>query len=317
MSNEVLGLDFNVRQFIYTAPENILFDERLTLNELKIYMIVRSFMDTTGVAYPSNKWIADKLKIETRSVIRCLKNLVLYKYIEKKIKKGQRFLVTVRAEMLDLISEEPVTESSGGGDTNVTWGGDTNVTQSINSNMIISNNISIGDLPSTNPPKTKVSMYKNDTSFMRFYSIYPRKEKPKDAWKAFRNIVGDNPELLEQVINDITMRIKEHTQWQEKQYIPYPATYLRSESWDGEIFNNKKENEKEKAKNQKAAVTRQEEQEKASEIRRQNDLEKIKSFAQDKIAFNNIKQNMRQKKSMPSMEFNNLFKSLKRESMYE
>ena len=53
------------RDFLYHVPGKVLFDTTLTPLDLKIYMIVRSFMDTTGKAtFASNKWIATKLNIE-------------------------------------------------------------------------------------------------------------------------------------------------------------------------------------------------------------------------------------------------------------
>jgi hypothetical protein len=81
------------------------------------------------------------------------------------------------------------------------------------------------------------AIYKNNPRFMRFYSEYPRKEKPRDAYKAFKSVVGNNDEMLEMIIADVRVRVSDHDQWQEKRYIPYPATYLRSGDYESEIFN--------------------------------------------------------------------------------
>jgi len=55
------------RDFVYNIPEKVLFDNSLTINDLKVYAIVRSFMDTTGTAFPSNNWIANKLIFKTNT----------------------------------------------------------------------------------------------------------------------------------------------------------------------------------------------------------------------------------------------------------
>src|SRR5690606_38324640 len=68
----------------------------------------------------------------------------------------------------------------------------------------------------------KVKDYEKDERFMRFYSEYPKKIDPKDAWKAFKSIVGNDDDLLEQIIQDIRNRKQNHSQWQDKKYIKYP-----------------------------------------------------------------------------------------------
>jgi len=83
---------------------------------------------------------------------------------------------------------------------------------------------------------TKPSSYKKDENFMRFYSCYPRKEKPADAWKAFKAL-KPNEELLSTIIQDVNLRVLQHTQWSDPKYIPLPATYIRSAAYEGEIFN--------------------------------------------------------------------------------
>ncbi len=87
------------RDFIYTCPSKVFNDHSLTLNELKIYMLIRSFMDTTGIAYPSNEWISDHLGINERNTCKNISKLVNKGYIERIIKNGQRFLRIKVAEL--------------------------------------------------------------------------------------------------------------------------------------------------------------------------------------------------------------------------
>ena len=106
----------------------------------------------------------------------------------------------------------------------------------------------------------KLSSYKKDERFMRFYSHYPKKEKPGDAWKAFKSLKPDD-ELLEIIIEDVKNRALKHTQWSDKQFVPLPATYLRAASYEGEIYNGeeaRKENKSQKAKESEERLKAQE-----------------------------------------------------------
>lgn len=112
------------RDFIYTIPSKVFNDASLTLIDFKIYMIIRSFMDTTGEAWPSNNWLAEKCQIERRSAIRSLDRLVNKGYIKKITKNDKRYLVINYSNC----PEELVTVESPPSDISVTPPSDPNVT---------------------------------------------------------------------------------------------------------------------------------------------------------------------------------------------
>lgn len=87
------------RDFIYTCPSKVFDDPTLTLNELKIYMMIRSFMDTTGSAYPSNAWLAARLTINKRNTINNINKLVNKGYLERIEENGQRYLTIPRVKI--------------------------------------------------------------------------------------------------------------------------------------------------------------------------------------------------------------------------
>jgi len=124
----------------------------------------------------------------------------------------------------------------------------------------------------------KVKDYEKDERFMRFYSEYPKKIDPKDAWKAFKSIVGNDDDLLEQIIQDIRNRKQNHSQWQDKKYIKYPAVYLRKGEYLGEIYNEAQEQAEKKQKAEEENQKRISEQEAASQrladMQRKNDIHK-------------------------------------------
>lgn len=125
------------RQFIYTCPEKVFNDSTLSINELKIYMIIRSFMDTTGDAYPSNNWIADKLQISRRKAIDNINRLVEKGYLERININGRRHLRIAIKPILEQTDDSlPVTQTSPPSDANVTPPSDANVTQLDQSNII-------------------------------------------------------------------------------------------------------------------------------------------------------------------------------------
>ena len=80
------------RDFLYTIPSKVMHDKTLSLNDIKVYMIVRSFMDTTGSCYASNNWIANNLGIHRTTVIECIKNLIQKTYLIRTESNGQRYL---------------------------------------------------------------------------------------------------------------------------------------------------------------------------------------------------------------------------------
>ena len=70
-------------------------------------------------------------------------------------------------------------------------------------------------------------------SFQDFYSLYPRKMARKDAEKAWNRLTPtQQSECLEALPNYLKYwKIKET----QKDYIPYPATFLNQERWTDEL----------------------------------------------------------------------------------
>lgn len=264
------------RDFIYSAPHKVLFHKSITLLQLRIYSIIRSFMDTTGEAYPSNNWIATQCcGVDRTSVIRAINKLVSYGFVQRIVIDGQRYLGIVTTPLpINVIAS----------DLNATPPSDLNATQLDQNNIITKDINNIVDSKKSTR-KRPLKEYEKDTRFMRFYTTYPKKEKPHDAWKAFKSIVGDDDDLLDEIVKGIEERKKRHTQWSDPKFIIFPAAYLRSGAFEGEIFN---ENEAKKAKDEATALAKQQDEEKralasqrAADAERENNRNKqadAKSF---------------------------------------
>lgn len=141
-------------------------------------------------------------------------------------------------------------------------------------------------------PNEKLKPYQKDERFMRFYSIYPKKEKPNDAWKAFKALKPSD-ELLSAIIDDVKQKTLNHTQWQEKQYIPQPGRYLRSGDFETEVLNLEHERNQKKIQQQLETQKRLAEQEKASQKIREHEQNKHVQATKDALLFRNIEQKVK------------------------
>ena len=67
-------------------------------------------------------------------------------------------------------------------------------------------------------------------AFDAFWQVYPKKKGKSDALKAW---LSSKPPIILQdlMIADIKDRIKQDQAWQEIQFIPQPASYIRGEKW--------------------------------------------------------------------------------------
>jgi hypothetical protein len=139
----------------------------------------------------------------------------------------------------------------------------------------------------TSPSSSQAKDYLQDARFMSFYSIYPRREKPRDAWKAFKSLKIDGA-LLERILADVKDRTEHHTPWSDKQYIPLPASYLRSAAYDGEIFNEQEEVRKKVEAAKLEAKKRESEQEVFTQKQEREVREKKEQYNKDGAAFRNI-----------------------------
>lgn len=94
----------------------------------------------------------------------------------------------------------------------------------------------------TNKYNTNKEIYKE--RFETFYKAYPRKIGKVNVEKWFKKNKPD-----EELMNKILVSLEEHKklkQWQDKQFIPYPATWLNQKRWEDELDTNLKVENKER-----------------------------------------------------------------------
>lgn len=144
--------------------------------------------------------------------------------------------------------------------------------------------------------------YRRDERFMRFYDIYPKKDKPQNAYKAFLKLNPDDA-LLESIIADVLAKTKEHDQWKERQYIPQPAKYLTSGDYESEIINTEKERALKKAKAKEEAEKRlaaQDAMTKKLAEQEKYQREKCMQYNQEGAAFRKIAKNIPKANGQPT-----------------
>lgn len=74
----------------------------------------------------------------------------------------------------------------------------------------------------------------NDSYFEQFWNRYPKK-KDKTKTKKIWDKKKYPPETVKIILDDIEKRKQDDVEWQDKQFIPYPSTYLNGERWNDEI----------------------------------------------------------------------------------
>ncbi len=92
MSNNVIN-NLN-RVFNNSIPDTVMFHPEIMLLDLRIYAIIKSFMDTHNACFPSNKWLSTKLNVHQNSIPRSITKLETLGFVERLEINGQRQLVT-------------------------------------------------------------------------------------------------------------------------------------------------------------------------------------------------------------------------------
>ena len=72
-----------------------------------------------------------------------------------------------------------------------------------------------------------------DDRFFTFYEAYPLKKSKAPAQKAWKRLKPS--ETLFKKIMEALETQKKTRQWQDKNYIPHPSTWLNQERWEDEV----------------------------------------------------------------------------------
>ena len=221
----------NTPAFIYNLPEKVLFHPKITLLQLQIYAIVRSFMDTTGIAYCSNNWIAKKCGVQRNAVIVGINKLISYGFLRKKTVDQQRYLEVVLNPVLITDFEQTSIPK----DTQL----DLSIIKLNKDNIYISEpeKIEQNELNPVQYQETYYEQHKPDAQstgikFEQFWSLYPAKKNKLRAQALWNNYNLDVK--ADEILQKLSNQIKNDSQWLDG-YIPSACNYLTNERWNDEI----------------------------------------------------------------------------------
>lgn len=86
------------------------------------------------------------------------------------------------------------------------------------------------ELKSKEQSKINTQATDEQIRFDKFWEAYPRKKSKGAARRAFKRIDPDD-RLLEKIISAVEVQKQD---WNDPQYIPYPATWLNGNKWEDE-----------------------------------------------------------------------------------
>lgn len=311
------GIKNNTNQPTYdtffTIPRYIFDLPNITLGYIKVYETIFQFWSKGYPCFLSNQSIMERARLGITQVKDALLYFEKAGELKREIIGTKRYLIQPERRIeTDLYHEEMQAAPPAGGSRST---GQQVAAPPATEYKEKYNNLNKDLKDIVDLKKSTIKMaktYKDDERFMKFYSVYPRKEKPRDAWKAFKSIIGGDDILLETVLEDIKARISSQTSWNEKQFIPLPASYLRSGYFEGEILDVSKEEEDKRLKLQEVNKLKQEAQEKASKERANYEMGKERGYIQDRIIYSAIQQEVSKgNNSKPSEEFTKMLNHLR------
>ncbi len=207
-------------------PAAAVFDERLCRTDLAVLCALGAYANRKGRCWPATTTLAGDLRVSTRMVRRCLRNLETCGYVNTEHRKGQRSVYVVAREATDRghigsgVEHDP--GHSGSGDPGHIGSGGAD--------------IGVPGTPDTQvPPKDTKKDTLNDYAFDGFWRIYPSRRPHSNPKKPAR-------EKFEVALkrgvpaSDIIRGAENYAVYVEQEttdprYIAQAVTWLNQERW--------------------------------------------------------------------------------------
>lgn len=191
----------NIEWWYCTIPNAVMLDKRLTPNQKLLYWIISSLCAKKWYCRATNKFIWDMLWVNKTSVSNGISKLVECWYITTEWEYEQRAIaLNMMIQWLNLsslINEDDIEDE---------------MEDEVEDTVEFKNKV-----------KEKVKEKgENDNLFEEFREKYPRKVNKKKAETSFKKLSDEDKRLAIDMID----KFKKTKQWQDKQYIPHPTTYL-------------------------------------------------------------------------------------------
>ena len=229
-------------------PREIWLSKDLTLQE-KVLLVEIDSLDNENGCTATNQYFADFFGISKTRISILINNLIKKGYIISNIvyKEGTKEILY---RVLNICYIPYITKVKGGIQEKL----NTPIQEKLKDNNIYNNNIY------NNIYNNKKEIYK-EKSFEKFYEAYPRKVGKANVEKWFDKNKPDD-DLLKTMLDKLEL-YKKTKQWQDKQFIPHPTTWLNQKRWEDEVA---VEEEKDTAKNNLSEVVIDEEEKQKQEM---------------------------------------------------
>ncbi len=202
-------------------PKEVWLDDRLNALD-KIILVEINSLDGEKGCWASNDYIAEFCQCSTSKVSRSIKKLCDLQYLFVESFNGR--LRVLRS----CIGKNPrqIKQIADSDEANLP------------SNNIYNNTV-INKSPYS-PPRDRNEIF-NEDLFKKFWEAYPQKVGKQAAIKAWNKIKPD--ETLLTVMLKTLGEQKKQKKWQDREYIPYPATWLNGKRWEDETDEERRKKE--------------------------------------------------------------------------
>lgn len=184
-------------------PKEVWLDDRLSALEKMILAEVDSLDDGETGCFASNQYLAEFCQCSEAKITKAIAKLKNLGYVEAVSFDGRKRLLRSR-----MVKNTTLTSKKYEADL-----------QKV--------------LPSSISNIASNIVENKYCSFDDFWKLYPKKVGKAQAEKAWTKLKVDEP-LFEAMKKAIECQ-KRSKQWKDKQYIPYPATWLNGRRWEDEL----------------------------------------------------------------------------------
>lgn len=246
-----------VKSRYISINEDIL--ETLDPYALKVYMAIRYESDygkNCSSVKKNIEFIKNKTKISKRQISEAMQTLEIHGLLKREFTPGYQTTYWIAQDLWHFAdnknkqTELPAVQLLDGV-MHIMHGVMHHVHGVMHNMHDINNNTIHYSLPLSNHVDFQSTKdYEEDELFMKFYSIYPNKQKPRDTQKSFhkelkkwiqKNKLDSSAETLREkfvqmLCDDVKSRLDNNWKNKEKDFIPHPTTYLNKAMWEGELI---------------------------------------------------------------------------------
>lgn len=219
-----------------SVPNWVIRSTVLKGSEKLLYIALLNHADQHGNSWPSLKRLSEEVGASRNTILKHLDRLAELGLVVKRKRErddggnaSNLYHVNVWAPEPEL--HHPSTSNEPPPSSHMNYPGSSEVLEEYPEKKT--------QLEDTSPPLGAGEIDPPPDGFDEFYRAYPRKMKPGDARKAFKQMTRTTPA---RVIIEAAREYAARPDLPERQFIPYPASWLRAEAWKNEPDPPKKSN---------------------------------------------------------------------------